>query len=105
MDHINKICSLKSKLSFVSICSVRILGILEVIAKIAERSTLDKVVNYTRIIIICSIRGTLIQIFSALVPIGFHMINEPKVMKKLNNSKKSSKAGRLVLRTQKVNYY
>ena len=64
-----------------------------------------EVVSCTRATIICLIRGILIQIFSVLVLIGFHMINEQKVMKKLNNSKKSLKVGRLVLKTQKVQFY
>ena len=36
MEHIERVCSLESKLSFISICSVRILNILEVIARNAD---------------------------------------------------------------------
>ena len=47
MEHIESICSLESGLIFMSICSIRILNILEVIAKmsfskIAKCSTLNK---------------------------------------------------------------
>ena len=45
MEHIERVCSLESKLFLISICSIRILDILEVIAKtsfskIAKFSTL-----------------------------------------------------------------
>ena len=40
-EHIEKVCSLESKLFLISICSVRIFNILEVIAKNTKCSTLD----------------------------------------------------------------
>ena len=62
MEHIETICSLEFKLFLSSICSIRILNILEVIAKTsfsknAKCSTLDSVMSTTITIITFLIRA------------------------------------------------